>query len=146
MKKISLELNSVNLISYALYRDYHLPKELGINLTQERILMTIKNSVNFSMVQIARQIGLEKGPFSQSIDILEKLVLVKRIRSSTDKRSIHLNLTEKGKLLTNMIQKNMDNHFNNVLSSLSEKEKTDLFNSLNTIQKTADILLKVKHE
>lgn len=84
-KKILTELNNAELIKYAFFNDYHLPKELAvINLTQERILLTIKNSVNLSMVSIARIVGLEKGPFSQSIDKLESLGYVKRLRSETD--------------------------------------------------------------
>ena len=73
-RKIAVELNSVDLIKYALFKDYSLPEELAfLNLTQERILMTVKNSINVSMVSISRAIGLEKGPFSQTVDKLEKL-------------------------------------------------------------------------
>ena len=66
-KNISTEINSLNLIKYALYKDYYIPEDLSyLNLTQERILITVKNSTNSTMVSIAREIGLEKGPFSSN--------------------------------------------------------------------------------
>ena len=96
MKNILLTINGLNLIKYALYKDYSLPEEFSyINLTQERILMTVQSSQNTSMVQIARAIGLEKGPFSQVIDKLESLNLIERKNSAFDTRVINLFLTEK---------------------------------------------------
>lgn len=138
------ELDSVNLIRYALYKDFNLPGEFDyLNLTQERILMTIKNSKNASMVQIARFIGLEKGPFSQVIDKLVKLGLVKRDKSATDKRLIHLNLTTEGMNVANRIQRTMNKHFNKVLSVLSRDEYDDFLNSLKTIHKISNQLLSI---
>jgi DNA-binding MarR family transcriptional regulator len=144
-KKVSIELNSVNLLKHALFRDYHLPKEFDfINLTQERILMTVKNSVNLSMVSISRSIGLEKGPFSKSVDTLEELGILKRERSLTDKRLVHLNLTEKGKLLAYEVEKSMENHFSEKIKLLSAKELKDFFDSLDTLKHTAAILMSKK--
>lgn len=142
-RNISNELNNVNLIKYALYKDYHIPEDLSfINLTQERILMTVKDSVNVSMVSIARAIGLEKGPFSQTVDKLENLNLIERVRSIEDKRLVNLHLTEKGNLLVSRVQKSMDEHFNKAVENLSEQELNQFFDALETIKTTANKLLK----
>lgn len=138
---ISLALNSVDLIKYALFKEYCLPKEFNINLTQERILMKIKNSVNLSMVSIARSIGLEKGPFSKTIDRLEELDLVRRNRSKADKRLIHLSLTSKGEKLATEIETKMEAHFSEIIKKLSEKELNDFFNALSILNTTANILI-----
>ena len=70
-KKIAIELNSVDLLKHVLYKDYTFPEVINhLNLTQERILMTVRNSDHLPMVTIARAIGLEKGPFSQTVDKL----------------------------------------------------------------------------
>lgn len=142
-RNISNELNNVNLIKYALYKDYHIPEDLSfINLTQERILMTVKDSVNVSMVSIARAIGLEKGPFSQTVDKLENLNLIERVRSIEDKRLVNLHLTEKGNLLVSRVQKSMDEHFDKAVENLSEQELDQFFDALETLKTTANKLLK----
>jgi DNA-binding MarR family transcriptional regulator len=141
-RKVSVELNSVDLIKYALFKDYSLPKELAfINLTQERILMTVKNSINLSMVSISRAIGLEKGPFSQSVDKLEKLELLERVRSTSDKRLVHLFLTKKGELLTQKVEESMESHFSENIKVLSKQELNDLYSSLDTLKQIAETLI-----
>jgi DNA-binding MarR family transcriptional regulator len=141
-RKIAVELNSVDLIKYALFKDYSLPEELAfLNLTQERILMTVKKSVNVSMVSISRAIGLEKGPFSQTVDKLEELSLIERVRSSSDKRVICLFLTKKGELLAEKVEESMENHFSNNIKVLSDKELNDLYHSLDTLKQIAETLI-----
>lgn len=141
-KHITTELNHADLIKHAFFNDYQLPKELGIiNLTQERILMTIKNSMSFTMVSIARTIGLEKGPFSQSVDKLEKLDLVEKVRSTTDKRKIQLKLTIKGEEFTAKVKQSMEDHFLIKLNTLSPEDLNELYKSLESLKKIANILL-----
>lgn len=140
--KITLDINSIELLKYALFRDYNLPSELAfINLTQERILMTIKNSFHLSMVSISRGVGLEKGPFSQTVDKLEALGLVQRIRSKTDKRLIHLELTAEGLTLTQKVEASMLQHFDQVLKNLNNKDADALVDALGTINKIANQLI-----
>nr|WP_319401853.1 MarR family winged helix-turn-helix transcriptional regulator [uncultured Carboxylicivirga sp.] len=142
-KNISTEINSLNLIKYALYKDYYIPEELSyLNLTQERILITVKNSTNSTMVSIAREIGLEKGPFSQTIDKLEKIELIERIRSPEDKRNIKLKLTKKGDDISSKILFAMEDHFKSIVGNLSEKELNDLFKAFNIIKSIANKLLQ----
>lgn len=140
--KISVELNSAELIKYALFKDYHLPKDLAnLNLTQERILMTIKNSLNLSMVAIARAVGLEKGPFSQTVDKLEALGLLKRIRSQSDKRLIHLQLTVAGTEMANKVEASMESHFSQQIALLTEAECEELFSALAALKKIAQLII-----
>lgn len=140
-KKVTIELNSTDLIKYALFKDYQLPKEFEINITQERILMNVKNSVNLSMVSISRAIGLEKGPFSKSVDKLEELNLLRRVRSAADKRLVHLYLTEKGEQLAMDVELSMENHFAGQIKKLNTHELKSFYDSLDTLKKTAEILL-----
>ena len=140
-KKISIALNSVDLIKYALFKEYYLPKDFDINLTQERILMKVKNSINLSMVAISRSIGLEKGPFSKTIDRLEELDLVKRNRSSDDKRLVFLSLTPRGLKLAEEIETKMETHFSEIVDRLSEDEQNDFFKALSILNNTANILI-----
>jgi|GEM_PF-1691881 len=141
-ENIALALNSVDLLKHVLYKDYVFPTELGnLNLTQERILMTVKNANDLPMVTIARAIGLEKGPFSQTVDKLEQLDLLTRVRSNTDKRLVFLRLTSKGEQLTQVVVASMEAHFRVKTSKLSSAELGDLLHALSILKKTANLLI-----
>lgn len=140
---LALALNNVDLLKHTLYKDYQFPEEINnINRTQERILMTVKYSQHLTMVTIARAIGLEKGPFSQSVDKLEELGLLNRHRSETDRRNVHLKLTEKGADLTTIIENSMERHFETSMNKLTNEEKRTFFQALDTLKKIANILNK----
>lgn len=140
---LALALNNVDLLKHALYKDYQFPKEINtINRTQERILMTVKYSQALTMVTIARAIGMEKGPFSQSVDKLEELDLVYRNRSQTDKRNIHLKLTDKGEELTTIIEKSMEQHFEISMKKLDPIQKIEFFKALETLGRIANTINK----
>lgn len=140
---LALALNNVDLLKHALFKDYQFPVEINnINRTQERILMTVKYSHNLTMVTIARAIGIEKGPFSQSVDKLEEMELLYRHRSETDKRNIHLILTEKGKALTAVIEKSMEKHFEISMNKLDAQQKNDFFKALETLKQIAETISK----
>ena len=141
-KKIAIELNSIDWFKHALFKDYVLPEALScLNLTQERILMTIKRSEQLPMVTIARAIGLEKGPFSQTVDKLETRGLVERIRSKEDKRLVYLQLTAKGLEMTEAIEASMEAHFASKMAKLSAKERQQLFDALEVLKHTSSILI-----
>ncbi len=139
---IITELNSMNYILYVLFKGYSLPEELSyLNLTQERILITVREHKNTSMHEIARFIGIERGPFSQVINKLEKLNLIERKRLDNDRRTVHLRLSAKGKEVTDKIQNHMQQHFSSVLGPLSSEEQKRLFDSFKTLRETAEKLL-----
>lgn len=141
-RKIAIELNSMDLLKHILFKDYTFPVELSdLNLTQERILMTVRNSGQLPMVTIARAIGLEKGPFSQTVDKLEEMALIERIRSTKDRRLIYLRLTERGEAITNVIEDSMESHFKCKIDSLSSEQSDDFFQALDILKDTAQILI-----
>lgn len=141
-KKIAIELNSIDMLKHILFKDYIFPNELAdLNLTQERILMTVKNSGQLPMVTIARAIGLEKGPFSQTVDKLEELSLLVRVRSTQDKRLIYLGLTDKGSAITSIIEESMEKHFSGKIEMLSTIEKEAFFQALEVLKNTANNLI-----
>ena len=142
-RKKPLEIESIHMIEHVLYKDFNFCEETGnLNLTQERILMTINDSSSESMASLARKVGLEQGPFSQTVDKLVKLGFLVRVRSQIDRRLVHLHLSEKGQEYANKVQESMDKHFDKVLDVLTDKELDEFLNSLSVIKKTAEILLE----
>jgi DNA-binding MarR family transcriptional regulator len=142
-RKLPLEIESLHMIEHVLYREFDFSEKSGnLNLTQERILMTINHSENESMASIARKIGLEQGPFSQTVDKLVKLDYIVRVRSQKDRRLVHLHLSEKGNAYANKVQKSMEQHFDKVLGVLSETELDEFSKALGVIKETAERLLE----
>ncbi len=142
-RKKTLEIESLHMIEYVLYQGFDFSEKSGnLNLTQERILMTVNHSENESMASIARKIGLEQGPFSQTVDKLVKLDYLVRVRSKIDRRLVHLHLSEKGKVYANKVQESMEQHFDKVLGVLTEEELDEFSKALDIIKETAERLLE----
>lgn len=138
-----LALNEIDKLKHILYKDYRFPQAIAmLNRTQERILMTIKYGNELSMVNIARAIGIEKGPFSQTVDKLEQMELVSRERAQADKRNIYLKLSPKGEALVKIVEESMDSHFANKTKHLKEEEQTALYDALATLEKIASTINK----
>ena len=141
-EKITLALNSLDLLKHVLFKGYVFPEAVAeLNLTQERILMTVRNSPPLPMVTIARAIGLEKGPFSQTVDKLVARQLVQRVRSSSDKRLVFLELTPLGIQFAECIEESMEAHFSQRMQGLSPEQRQAFFDALATLQKTATHLI-----
>lgn len=141
-RNIAIELNSIDMLKHVLFKDYSFPKELSeLNLTQERILITVKNSEELPMVTIARDIGLEKGPFSQTVDKLQELSYIERVRSKEDKRLVNLKLTTEGEAITKIIEDSMEEHFKVRMAKLSPSQLDSFFQALEVLRNTANILI-----
>ncbi|KPB05252.1 MarR family winged helix-turn-helix transcriptional regulator [Bacillus sp. CHD6a] len=105
-------------------------EKADISQVQSHILYELARSQGPSMQQVAETIGMDITTFSRQIQTLVKLELVKKRQSTEDKRMYHLYLTEKGKEMEDGINKQMHHYLANVFSNLSEKESTDVVESL----------------
>jgi len=73
-----------------------------LTLTQMHYLETIRQLGNPNLTELARVMGLSKPTVTVAIDkLLEKEYVIK-VQSDEDRRSTHLHLTEKGKLINQM--------------------------------------------
>ncbi len=77
--------------------DKVLAEAFGITTTQSAVLMYLKHSDGAPMGELAKAIGLKITSASGLVDRMEKKGLVARRRSSSDKRSIKIGLTTKGR-------------------------------------------------
>jgi DNA-binding MarR family transcriptional regulator len=109
--------------------------DLGINKTQTNILMSVDENSEKSMSEISLLIGLEKSSFTRSVDYLVKKGLLVRKFPEEDRRKIMLSLTDKGSKAVKIIRKNLDVYLESLLSDFSEKDKSELFNSLKVLSK-----------
>ncbi len=70
--------------------------ELGITSTQGSMLFMIGTGRCQLAADLARHYGIDASAVTRLIDRLEKRKLISRVRSSEDRRAVHLELTPEG--------------------------------------------------
>ena len=96
-------LNSLEQVLISLRRviratDLHskqLVKTTGLTAPQLLLLQAIRDMGDVTIGQLAKKISLSQATVTTILDRLEKRELVKRVRSTTDKRKVHAYLTDK---------------------------------------------------
>ncbi|UJJ30166.1 MarR family winged helix-turn-helix transcriptional regulator [Halopseudomonas maritima] len=73
-----------------------LGRHSGLTPIQLLILHSIKAMGESTLGDLARQVSVSQATLSTIIDRLESRDLLQRVRSTSDKRKVHLALTEKG--------------------------------------------------
>ena len=75
---------------------------LNLTITQMHYLETINLLDNPNITELALQLKLSKPTVKVSVDKLIEREYIYKIQSDADRRSAHLHLTEKGKLINQM--------------------------------------------
>lgn len=73
--------------------------ELGITSTQASMLFMIASGKCSLAAELARDYGIDASAVTRLIDRLEKRNLLSRVRSSEDRRAVHLAVTPEGQRL-----------------------------------------------
>jgi len=73
-----------------------------LTLTQMQYLETINKLKNPNITELAKELKLTKPTVTVAVDRLIEKGYVVKIHSDSDRRSLHLHLTEKGKLINQM--------------------------------------------
>lgn len=73
-----------------------------LTLTQMNYLETINNLRNPNMTELSREMNLTKPTVKAAIDKLIEKDFISRVKSDDDRRSAHLHLTVKGKVINHM--------------------------------------------
>ncbi len=114
---------------------------LDINKTQTKIIMFVYENSEKSMSEISLMTGLEKSSFTRSVDYLVKNGFLLKNSPEKDRRKIHLSLTDKGISAARLIKNDLDIYFESLLAGFSGNEKTEFFESMNTVLKYINQIL-----
>jgi nitronate monooxygenase len=124
--------------------EYDISKlKLDINKTQTNILMLVDEHSEKSMSEISSMTGLEKSSFTRSADYLVKNGFITRNSPENDRRKIKLSLTNKGIKAAKLIKNDFNIYLDSLISDFSEKEKKEFFESMTTLSKYINKILKV---
>jgi DNA-binding MarR family transcriptional regulator len=94
----------------------------GLTDAQWRPLWTIKSGRATTANELAREACIDAGAVTRMLDRLEAKGLIERLRSETDRRVVHLRLTEAGEAATANIPHVLASVNNDFLHGFSERE------------------------
>jgi len=134
------ELDSiVETIIYLYTESRRLTKDMasGYGLTgpQLTILKLLESFQDLSLSTLSERIRAQNSTVTGIVDRMEREGLVRRERSKTDRRVVHLRLSEKGAKLAREIQVEPMEIFRGALLSLSPSDLRDLLRILTKLQK-----------
>ncbi|MCJ8350373.1 MarR family transcriptional regulator [Moritella sp.] len=115
-----------------------LNKQSGLTGPQLMVMQNIAALDAPLAKDIAKEIALSAATVTTIIDRLESRTLVIRTRSKTDKRKVHLSLSESGKLLLSSSPKPLQDHFIKRYQNLEEWEQSQLLSAVERIASMMD--------
>jgi DNA-binding MarR family transcriptional regulator len=110
-----------------------LASEFGITQSIGYLLINIDENEGTTVSEVAALLGLKSTSLSRMLNNLQQDGLIYKESHQTDKRSVKLYLTDKGKEkrhLARVVVKKFNDYLN---THLSEEDKLQLVNSLKTI-------------
>ena len=102
----------------------------GLGLTDFAALEALLHKGPLTISQIQEKVRLASGSMTAAVDRLEKLGLVVRRSSASDRRARVVELTPKGKSLAALCFEQHARDLEALISALSEKEKQQVYGSL----------------
>jgi DNA-binding MarR family transcriptional regulator len=115
-----------------------LNKQSGLTGPQLMVMQKIAQLEAPLAKQVAQEITLSPATVTTIIDRLESRGLVVRTRSETDKRKVHLSLSEAGKALLSQSPKPLQEHFIKRYQNLEEWEQSQLLSAVERIASMMD--------
>lgn len=99
-------------------------------MTQSHILFEVRRSDSPTMLQVARELGVDVTTFSRQVKALEAKVLIVRRSSPDDRRVTLLELTEEGERVLERIDSFMSERLEKVFDRMSGFERETVVRSL----------------
>lgn len=104
--------------------------DVEISLVQSHILYEIDRREWPSMQQVADALATDLSTFSRQVQSLMKIGLVTKVPSSADKRISVLGLTEEGQKVALAIQRDIEEHLEEIFSHMTEFEQDMVLQSI----------------
>jgi DNA-binding MarR family transcriptional regulator len=112
--------------------------ELDLTSSQWVVLMNLGyGNAQQTAAELANLLNQDTGAMTRMLDRLQAKGLVKRSRSSTDRRVVHVELTEAGKRLFPQLPKVSAAVLNRILADFSAKEVQQLTKLLSRVLESA---------
>ena len=111
---------------------------MGLKATDYVVLVTLANDKPLTSASVCSLIAHDPGAMTRKIDGLEKKGLVRRVRSETDRRAIHLELTPEARKLYPRMMTAVIGVVNEFLHGFTKAEVRELEGMLRRILANAE--------
>ena len=115
--------------------------DVDIKFPHFEIMMVLKEEGTLHPAEIGEKLLIAKAQMTHLIDKLVDLNLVEREMDSTDRRTLNIALTDRGRTFLEKHENNIINAVREYISCLEDGEIEDLSHSLRTLR---DTLLKLQ--
>jgi DNA-binding MarR family transcriptional regulator len=112
-----------------------LASQFGLTGPQLTVIKLLETFDNLSLSTLSERIRAQNSTVTGIIDRMEREALVRRERSTTDRRVVHIKLTDKGQRLAQKIQVEPMEIFRGALMSLSQPDLRDLLRIMTKLQR-----------
>lgn len=116
----------------------YLAKTTGLTTPQMLLLKTIGNKDTMTIGELANEISLSQATVTVILDRLEKRQLVTRVRSTEDKRKVHVHLTETALGTLEQAPVPLQQRFSQRFSALQDWEQTSIISALQRVANMMD--------
>ncbi|NAZ46961.1 MarR family transcriptional regulator [Vibrio toranzoniae] len=110
-----------------------LSKEYGMTGPQLILMRAIQEMGNVTIKELSNQTNVSQATTTTIIDRLELNGYVQRVRSSSDRRKVHANLTDKGQELLNNAPPPLQDNFVKKFQTLEPWEQSLLLSSMQRV-------------
>jgi DNA-binding MarR family transcriptional regulator len=109
----------------------------GVSIMEFKVLKTLNTYGSLPMIRIADLNMITQGWVTSLVDRLEAKNLVRRVRSSNDRRIVTIESTQDGTSLYNAVKEVHQRYVDETLDILSGEEKDLLLEKLSMVEKKA---------
>jgi DNA-binding MarR family transcriptional regulator len=104
--------------------------DADFTFSQWVVLMAVRDDIADTCAEIARHMDHDTGATTRLVDQLEERGYLRRRRSTSDRRVVHLEITSAGKALTKSLMPRLIDFWNEVLEGFSPEEAVQLISLL----------------
>jgi DNA-binding MarR family transcriptional regulator len=98
-------------------------EELGVTSHQATLLWLVRTRPGLSLRELANEEGISAPSLSAHVDRLEALGLIRRVRSSDDRRRVGLELTPEGRTTLRRVRARRTTWLANRLAGLADEDR-----------------------
>jgi DNA-binding MarR family transcriptional regulator len=112
-----------------------LASQFGLTGPQLTVIKLLETFENLSLSSLSERIRAQNSTVTGIIDRMEREGLVRRDRSTADRRVVHISLSDKGQKLAKQIQVEPMELFRGALLALTHADLRDLLRIMNKLQR-----------
>ncbi len=102
----------------------------GTTIAQRHVLLDLGEKKESTVGEIAKELSINKGNISKTIQQLVEMGHVNRVISQDDRRFTKITLTEKGQVLYKKISRTVEAYYKNIFKLIPEEKQAAIVESM----------------